>query len=104
MGNFCQCGDIIDDVFGVSDTFDENSFGLLINGSCESFRGRFRDPFDVNAKLLEGDLELVVGTTIEVRARCNVSFGTLCVSRSTHVETMLSPTPAIAVIAKNCAA
>ena len=70
-----ESGDVVDDIFGVRDRLDVDGLGALVNGGGECFGGRLGDPLHANAEVLEGDLELVVGTAIEVGGRDDVVTG-----------------------------
>lgn len=67
MGNFCEGRYIVHDIFRIGDTLDIERFCSVIDSSGKCFRARICHPFDTDAELFEGDFELIVGTTIEVR-------------------------------------
>lgn len=54
-------GDVVEYVLGIRDALDVDSLGAVVDGGGECFGSDLCDPFHTNAKVLEGDLELVVG-------------------------------------------
>ena len=53
MCNLGQCGEISYDVFGVSDTFNKNGLGLLINSRAEVLGIRCGNKLHPDIELLE---------------------------------------------------
>lgn len=98
---FGDSRDVIDDISWVGNTFYEDCLGLIIDSFCEGRRIGLCNPLNVDTELFEGDLELIVGAAIEVGAMKDFSINQMWRSQSTDVETILSPRPAMAVIAKN---
>lgn len=68
MCDFSKRRDVVDDIFWVGDALYEDRFCLFVDSSGERLRCRFCDPLNLDTELLESNLELVVGTAIEVRA------------------------------------
>jgi hypothetical protein len=57
-----------DVILGVTDAFDIKSFGILVDCGSEGFRLVVQDKLDGYTELLQKNFELVIGTTVEVRA------------------------------------
>lgn len=59
MDYLCERRNVADEVFRIRDTLDEDRLGLVIDGSSESFGGRFCDPLDADPIMLERHFEKI---------------------------------------------
>lgn len=75
--------DVWDVVLGVSNTLDVDGLGFIINGSGQVLRLVTDDELGVDAQSWEEDLQLVVGSSVEVRRRHDVVAG-MCEGRDSH--------------------
>lgn len=72
MGSLGNSLEIRNVVLGVTDAFNVNSLGLLVDSSSNILGLVTVDKLGVDAQTREEDLELVVSATVEVRSRDNV--------------------------------
>lgn len=66
MGYLGNLWDRCDIVLGVPDAFDVESLGVLVDCCSKGFRFVVRNKLDGYTELLEKNLELVIGSTVEV--------------------------------------
>lgn len=75
MRNLADSLKVRDVILGISNAFQIDSLGLVIDQVLEVLWLVAIDEFRVDSQAREGDLELVVGTAVQVRGRDDVVSG-----------------------------
>jgi len=89
VGDLCNGLEIGDVVLGVANTLDVDGLGLVVNGRREVFWSVALDEFGLDAEAGKGDLQLVVGSSVQVRGRHDVVSG-VCEGSDGHELRSLS--------------
>lgn len=99
-----QCSYITEGVPRICNCLHINCLGSLINSFHKRRRIVLSDPVDTNTELFEGNLELIVRSTVEEGPKYVPPRYPKSNVKGTYDETKLSPVPAIFKIARSCAA